>query len=218
MPQSITTVRRNGRPSTLSRELILQAGLDVARSAPNTPVSISAIARALGVTPMALYTYFGNRDELMQALSARLLAGLFVDMPPNATPIEQVFAWAHAVRNYCLEHPQIHTMLMWEGGHSSTAWLNFSQPLFDAAQSLGFTGARQGLVMLWLWNSVMGAVRFEAHLLQTGKTAVDDEEALAPEVRNGVRLVRMVADSEEGQGLYFDFQLERIADTLIALS
>ena len=197
--------------------MILEAGLDVAKSTPGTPVSISAIARALGVTPMALYTYFGNRDELMQALSARLLAGLFVGMPPNATPIEQVFAWAHAVRSYCLEHPQLHNMLTWEGRHSSAAWLNCSQPLFDATQSLGFAGERQGLVMLWLWNSVMSAIRFEAHLLRTGKRVVDDDEALAPEVRDGVRFVRMVADSEEGEGRYFDFQLERVAETLATL-
>ena len=66
---------RRGRPPRLSRDAILMAALDMLEREPGLAFSLNGLARALKVTPMALYTYFGSRDDLLQALTERLLSG-----------------------------------------------------------------------------------------------------------------------------------------------
>lgn len=207
--------RRGGRPAVLSREMVLDAAMEVARQTPDVPVSISAVARSLNVTPMALYTYFGNRDDLMQALSARLLEGLVIDVPAEASHVERITVWAHSVRRYCLDHPQLLSMLIWEGGRSSAAWLNKSRPLFEAAEGLGYQGEALGRMMLWLWASIVTPIKIELFLRQT-EPAWHDESALDPALRDGVRMVYLAADSGDSHERNFAFQMAQLAKAIEA--
>jgi AcrR family transcriptional regulator len=56
-------------------EEIKQTALRLMREHRTTDVRFSDIARAMGMTPPALYRYFGDRDELLSAL----IADAFVD-------------------------------------------------------------------------------------------------------------------------------------------
>lgn len=213
---ALPAVRRGGRPPTLSRDIVLDAALEIAGRAPDVPVSISAVARSLNVTPMALYTYFANRDELMQALSARLLEGLDIAVPPHASHIERIKIWAYGVRRYCLDHPELLSMLIWEGGRSSAAWLNKSRPLFEAAEGLGFREEELGRMMLWLWSAIMSPISLEVMLHQT-EPAQHDQAALDPAVREGVKMVHLATDSGLHHEQNFAFQMAQIEKALAAL-
>lgn len=70
------TGRARARRNSLSREAIVEgavAALD--EDGPNR-LTIRALADRLGVRPMALYTYFGSKDELLDAVRDHLLGGL----------------------------------------------------------------------------------------------------------------------------------------------
>ena len=71
---------RRGRPPRIDRATILAA----ARGIPVGDLSMAELARALDVTPAALYHYFPNRDAVYDALAADLLDGVAVpdlDLP-----------------------------------------------------------------------------------------------------------------------------------------
>lgn len=53
-----------GRPSRLSRELIVSAAVDVTRESGLPSVTMRALADRLEATPMALYRHVGDREQL----------------------------------------------------------------------------------------------------------------------------------------------------------
>lgn len=60
------------RPA-LSRERILAAAHDVLMAEPGVGLTMRRLAEHLGVTPMALYKWFDNKDALLDALTTQLL-------------------------------------------------------------------------------------------------------------------------------------------------
>ena len=63
-----------GQPR-LSRDAILDRALAIADADGVDALSVRRLARELGVTPMALYWHFENKEALLHALGDRLLAG-----------------------------------------------------------------------------------------------------------------------------------------------
>ncbi|MCP5091692.1 MAG: helix-turn-helix transcriptional regulator, partial [Gammaproteobacteria bacterium] len=53
------------KTTQLSRELIIEAALKLAKDAGVEKLSIRKVAVRLGVTPMALYKYFNSKEELL---------------------------------------------------------------------------------------------------------------------------------------------------------
>lgn len=71
-----------GRSTHLSRELIIDAALKIAEQEGVDSLSIRKVALRLGVTPMALYKHFSNKDELLSfALEAFIVRA---DVIPDA--------------------------------------------------------------------------------------------------------------------------------------
>jgi TetR/AcrR family tetracycline transcriptional repressor len=66
-----TDKREPQRAPGLSRERILDAALDVAADEGLEALSMRRLALALDVWPMALYRYFRDKDELLDAMVAR---------------------------------------------------------------------------------------------------------------------------------------------------
>jgi len=60
----------------LSRDAILDRALTIADAGGVDALSVRRLARELGVTPMALYWHFENKEALLHALGDRLLAGI----------------------------------------------------------------------------------------------------------------------------------------------
>ena len=60
----------------LSRDAILDRALAIADADGVDALSVRRLARELGVTPMALYWHFENKEALLHALGDRLLAGI----------------------------------------------------------------------------------------------------------------------------------------------
>lgn len=60
----------------LSREAVVDHALQVADVDGLDALTIRRLAQDFGVTPMALYWHFGNKDELLDAVGERVVAGM----------------------------------------------------------------------------------------------------------------------------------------------
>ncbi|MFE6779352.1 TetR/AcrR family transcriptional regulator [Streptomyces sp. NPDC057702] len=75
-------------------------------------ISLRGIARDMGMTPRAIYSYFATRDELITALIRALSTGLADalerarDDAPACDPERRLLAWGQALRTWALANPQ----------------------------------------------------------------------------------------------------------------
>jgi TetR/AcrR family tetracycline transcriptional repressor len=130
---------RRGRPPRLSREEIVAAVAEMLRADPESPLTMARAAEAVGASPMSLYRYFGDRDDLVVELTRYVLRGAHAAIPAAAPWQERLRAWMIAVYEQVVAHPQL-----FEGKAfgDSPAWLPDSAQLAEILGSAGFTDPR----------------------------------------------------------------------------
>jgi AcrR family transcriptional regulator len=102
---------RRGRPPRLSAEEIVDAALALLRAEGMRAVTFRRLAEELDVTPMSLYSYFGSKDELLGAMTARVIelpAESFDPKLPWDTALSIVMRRLHAT---LVAHPGIAELL-----------------------------------------------------------------------------------------------------------
>ena len=75
-PMATERTPRRGRPPRLSRDLIVEAALDLVDRSGLQGLTMRALAHQLQVDPMAVYRHVRDKDELLGAMCDRLLFGL----------------------------------------------------------------------------------------------------------------------------------------------
>lgn len=92
------------------QDRILQAARKQLKSVGPVQLSLRAIARELGVVSSAIYRYVASRDELI----TRLILQSYHDVGDavaaacaraDSDPASQFHTWAHALRDWALQHP-----------------------------------------------------------------------------------------------------------------
>lgn len=75
-------------------------------------ISLRAIAREMGMTAGAIYSYFPTRDDLVTTLVGDLYTAVVEaaesarDAVPDGSPGGRILAWAQAVREWALANPE----------------------------------------------------------------------------------------------------------------
>ncbi|WP_344677637.1 TetR/AcrR family transcriptional regulator [Saccharopolyspora taberi] len=106
---AITSRRERLRAET-TREIMTIALRQMAEAGPGG-ISLRGIAREMGMTARAIYSYFPTRDDLVTALIGDLGAALADalesarDAAPD-DPGERLLAWGDALRDWSLSNPQ----------------------------------------------------------------------------------------------------------------
>lgn len=216
-PQPPTLGR--GRPRRTSRDAIIDAAVALLRANPEAPLSLNATARALNVTPMAIYTYFASKDDLQQAVTEALFREFKIKTPKSTTPLEKIVSWAHAMRRHFIERPELINLLIWEGGHVSVGWLERSAVIVDAVSEMGFSEHETGEITLWIWQVVMGGINSELHALRTRPMVISEEEleSLDESLRRRINVVRKFGERVSFSDEFFTYQIDRMADALKVL-
>ncbi|MFF4779223.1 TetR/AcrR family transcriptional regulator [Microtetraspora fusca] len=94
-----------------SREIKTIALRQMAEGGPGA-ISLRGIAREMGMTARAIYSYFPTRDDLITALISEIAASLADALEsasnavPNTDPGGRLMAWGRALREWALAHPE----------------------------------------------------------------------------------------------------------------
>jgi AcrR family transcriptional regulator len=112
--QAADTTRRGSTRGSLSREVVLQAALDLVDEDGLDALSMRRLGGRLGRDPMALYRYAANRDALLDGLTELLLDQWTIPAPDATTGTwqDQLRLAAHQFRNLTLRHPNLVPLLV----------------------------------------------------------------------------------------------------------
>ena len=157
---------RRGRPPKTSLQDIVDTAVAQLTAEPDKPLSLHRIARALDITPMAIYHYAADRDELLQAVTNHMLQDLQPEVPDQPWP-EQLRYWALSLRDYFLDRPALLNLLGWQQ-HVASAWLSQLAILARILRRAGLAGAPLADTVQWVSNTVMGAIFMEIAGKQSG--------------------------------------------------
>jgi AcrR family transcriptional regulator len=108
-----------GRTAQISREAVLAAARDLADESGLESVTMHAVGRRLGVTPMALYRHVAGKSALLDGLVEALLAEVAATAPrfiaagePSAPWEAHLVALAYAIRDTARRHPAAFPLLL----------------------------------------------------------------------------------------------------------
>ena len=100
-----------GRVAQISRAAVLAAALRLADERGLAAVTMHAVARSLGVTPMALYRYVADKDALLDGL-VELLLTEYPRPAPEGRWDERLVALADGIRATARRHPAVFPLLL----------------------------------------------------------------------------------------------------------
>ena len=99
-----------GRAPQISREAVLAAALRLADEQGLEAVTMHAVAKRLGVTPMALYRHVDDKNALLDGLVERLLSEQ--PLPHGGRWDERLVALAAGIRQTARQHPAVFPLLL----------------------------------------------------------------------------------------------------------
>ncbi|MFD6292603.1 TetR/AcrR family transcriptional regulator [Streptomyces sp. NPDC060205] len=114
MPTRAPQERRRRRPTAagvlLSKELITETALRLIGEHGPEALSVRRLGAALGCDPSALYRYFRNTDDLLLAVSDRIIGDAMAGFVPGPDWVASLREMAMRVRDGYLAHPRAAAM------------------------------------------------------------------------------------------------------------
>jgi AcrR family transcriptional regulator len=158
MPASRARTPRN----TLSPELIVRTALALMESDGTSAFSLRGLAAELGVGPMALYTYFRNKDDLYDAVRNHLM-GLLPPVPDEVPWQDQVRAVCRSLRSLMLQHPCLAQLL---AGRplSGQETARVAEGLLGVLRRAGFDKETAARTHTTLFTYVLGSTSWEIQM------------------------------------------------------
>lgn len=149
--------RARGRPRRLSPETLLDAALALFAEEPAAEFTLGRLARRLDVPITSLYTYFPNRDALLDAAADRVFARFDWAPQAGAAWTEVLLSWMHALRRHFERYPIAQQLLSWDR-RISPAWLRVLAPIITLLHAQGLRGAELVRTFGWLNNATIGLI------------------------------------------------------------
>lgn len=174
-----------GRPARTSREDILDAACAQLKENPFEELSLSALARSMALTPMALYRYFADKNDLQQAIAERLMTAIVIDFDGCTNWQMKIRHWSWELWHGFHANPQLIRYMGWHG-HVASAWLRQVALLVSALKEAGFDARELALASRWVSVSVVGIIQVAIgraqQQVQLGREDIQFSTALANSV------------------------------------
>ncbi|MEY2517813.1 MAG: TetR/AcrR family transcriptional regulator, tetracycline repressor protein, partial [bacterium] len=149
-----------GRPPRATPGQIVDAAVALVLAEPTEPLTMARVANSVGLTPMALYRHFKDRDELMDAVVGQILMERNAAIPREGSWQEQLRAWVLGGLEYLVPCAQI-VQVVFAGG--SSRWLHDAATLARILEQAGFDDDDDVAdLQVWIALSVGGYVMAEA--------------------------------------------------------
>jgi AcrR family transcriptional regulator len=144
----------------LTRETVVEQALALADDEGVEAVTIRRLAGRLGVTPMALYWHFKNKDELMWALAEHVLSGVTADVYPGDSWQKRLRTMVEAIVRVMREHPCMPDLLTAvEDKHDLDSFKRATEAALDVLTTAGFTLREGFYISSYLLNGTIALVK-----------------------------------------------------------
>ncbi|MGX0119329.1 TetR/AcrR family transcriptional regulator [Corynebacterium otitidis] len=138
----------------LDRGCILDEAMDILASEGEPALAMRPLAKRLGVSPMALYRHFRDREALLVALVERVSEE--IDLPgPAPDPRTRAVELALCLHDFLVAHPWL-IRLIATGRLASPAGLQFPDGFLDAAARAGLGGEESFVFYRTIFAAVLG--------------------------------------------------------------
>ena len=161
----VNQVTETERPR-LSKAAVVARGLALADAEGLESVTIRRLAAELGVTPMALYWHFRNKDELMVGLADAVWAELDVKVDPDADWPDQLRFLLDSLVGVLRRHPAASQLLTGSEKRTSEAAMVAHETALEVLYRGGFDAEYAAVIV--------------RHALFTGVTLVMSEPGFEP--------------------------------------
>jgi TetR/AcrR family transcriptional regulator, tetracycline repressor protein len=190
----------------LTRERIVEAALELADEQGAGALSMRALARRLGVDPMAVYRHVRDKAELLGAMCDATIAGL-TPLDPAGPWEPQVRRLAQELREALLRRPSLVPVLL--GAPATPAAVAMAQRGVALLVGAGLDEDAAARAFGATFSYVMGAIAVEV----AGPPQAEDEDALraaaaavlqdpdAPHLDAAMRLMQVADDFTGGLDL-----------------
>ncbi|WP_086819359.1 TetR/AcrR family transcriptional regulator [Allokutzneria sp. NRRL B-24872] len=148
--------------NTLNPELIVTTALGLMKTEGVEAFSLRALAKELGVGPMALYTYFRGKDELIDAVRDHLFSTRKLSSAQGPWQ-QQLRSVATGLRELLLEHPCLLRILAsrpLKGPETAAA----TETVVRALREAGFSKENAARAHTSLFTFVLGAALWESQM------------------------------------------------------
>jgi TetR/AcrR family transcriptional regulator, tetracycline repressor protein len=200
----------------LTPEMVVGRALVLADAGGLGDVTIRRLAGDLGVTPMALYWHFRNKDELLDEMMGRVFAEVDLTLDESATWLEQFRALMDSLSGVLRGHPGL-APLFATRTNSSESSLLMTEVALDTLRRGGFSPAEATQVARHAVSTVVNLVAGEpgfiapddsGELIDARRRARVFLEALPPD--RYPRLVEAAAplSAREDPEAYYEFGLD----------
>src|SRR6476620_7000731 len=150
---------RRGRPPRATREQIVDAAVASLLAAPDEPLTMARVASAVGLTPMALYRHFRDRDELMDEVVGRILMERNAAIPREGPWQDQLRAWVLGGLDHLVPCAQVVQVVL---GGGSSSWVHDAATLVRILEQAGYADEELAEMQVWIALSVGGYVMAES--------------------------------------------------------
>jgi TetR/AcrR family transcriptional regulator, tetracycline repressor protein len=147
-------------------ETVLERAVALADAEGLTAVTVRRLAQELGVTPMALYWHFQNKDHLLDALAAQVIAEIDLGVDRTTPWLAQLETLLHSVLRVFRAHPWAATLFIHRANRSDS-YLRALDVMLDILRQGGLSPAY--------------AVNVARHALRTVTMLITDEPGGADE-------------------------------------
>ncbi|MFD8011616.1 TetR/AcrR family transcriptional regulator [Streptomyces sp. NPDC058955] len=163
------------RPRSLTPDRLAAAALAVVDRDGLAALSMRTAAKELGMSPMALYRYVADREELERLVVDRILGAVDTDPPPGGAPwAERVEVMTGRLREAVARHPEAVPLTV-AHRHRSRGGLRWSESVLGILAEAGIDGPRRVVALRALHGYVTGAIQLE----HRGPLAGPGTEAIA---------------------------------------
>ncbi|WP_155361151.1 TetR/AcrR family transcriptional regulator [Acrocarpospora macrocephala] len=177
-------------PEKLSRETVVEQAIKLADAEGLEAVTIRRLAQVLGVTPMALYWHFKNKDQLLEGMADHLLREVTPEFEPDSPWNVRLRAMVEALTGVIRRHPALIGLLPSLKNEGVESFTTATNTALDLLAQGGFALDEGFLISSLLMHGVIALVDGEPGCPSTFTT----EEAIEWRRQKRLHLESLPAD------------------------